>query len=60
METLMRINGVVNGIVWGPPMLALLVGTGIYLTIVLGFPQIRYFGFMFKEIFGQDGQKSRR
>jgi AGCS family alanine or glycine:cation symporter len=58
MEALMRINGIVNGIVWGPPMLALLVGTGIYLTVILGFPQVRYFGFMFKEIFGQLGKKA--
>ncbi len=58
MEGLMAINNVVNGIVWGPPMLALLVGTGIYLTIVLGFPQVRYFGYMFKEVLGNIGKKS--
>ena len=51
MEAVMRINGIVNGIVWGPWMLTLLVGTGVYLTIILGFPQIRYFGFMFKTVF---------
>lgn len=54
----MRINGIVNGFVWGPPMLALLVGTGIYLTIILGFPQVRYFGFMFKEVLGKLGKKA--
>lgn len=32
-----------NGIVWGPPMIVLLVGTGIYLTIRLRFVQVRYF-----------------
>ncbi len=51
MEAVMRMNGIVNGIVWGPWMLTLLVGTGVYLTIILGFPQIRYFGFMFKTVF---------
>lgn len=30
-----------NGWVWGPIMVALLVGTGLYLTIRLGFVQIR-------------------
>ena len=43
METIMQINGVVNNFVWGPPGLTLLVGTGIYLTILLKLPQIRYF-----------------
>lgn len=33
----------VNGIVWGPFMIVLLVGTGIYLTIRLRFVQVRYF-----------------
>ena len=32
-----------NGIVWGPAMVVLLVGTGLYLTIRLRFIQIRGF-----------------
>jgi AGCS family alanine or glycine:cation symporter len=31
-----------NGIVWGPVMIILLVGTGLYLTVRLGFVQIRH------------------
>ena len=58
MEAFMAINSYVNGIVWGPPMLALLVGTGIYLSVILGFPQVRYFGFMFKEVLGKIGKKA--
>jgi len=58
MEAFMAIKSYVNGIVWGPPMLALLVGTGIYLSVILGFPQIRYFGFMFKEVLGKIGKKA--
>lgn len=54
----MKLNGVVNGFVWGPPMLVLFVGTGIYLTVLLGFPQVRYFGLMFKEVLGKLGNKS--
>lgn len=57
MDAIMKLNGVVNGIVWGPWMLTLLVGTGVYLTLILGFPQIRYFVFMFKEVFGNLGKK---
>lgn len=43
METIMQINRVVNDFVWGPPGLTLLVGTGVYLTFLLGMPQLRYF-----------------
>ena len=38
-------------------MLALLVGTGVYLTVILGLPQLRYFFLMFKEVFGNLGSK---
>ncbi|SHK26610.1 alanine or glycine:cation symporter, AGCS family [Selenomonas ruminantium] len=51
METIMQINGVVNNFVWGPPGLTLLVGTGIYLTFLLGMPQIRYFFPAIAEVF---------
>ena len=57
MDAIMKLNGVFNGIVWGPWMLTLLVGTGVYLSLILGFPQIRYFVFMFKEVFGNLGKK---
>lgn len=57
MEAVMKINGIVNSFVWGPWTLTLLVGTGIYLTVILGVPQVRYFGFMFKEVFGNLGKK---
>jgi len=49
MQEVMRINAIVNDLVWGPWMLSLLVGTGVYLTVILGLPQLRYFFLMFKE-----------
>ena len=57
MEKALEINNFVNGIVWGPWMLALLVGTGVYLTVILGLPQLRYFFLSFKEVFGNLGVK---
>ena len=36
LETITKVNGVVNNFVWGPIMLALLVGTGIFLTFRTG------------------------
>ncbi len=43
MEFLAAFMGEVNAIVWGPPMIVLLVGTGLYLTIRLRFVQVRNF-----------------
>ena len=53
MEKIMHYNGIINGIVWGTPMLCLLVGTGVYLTLVLGLPQLRYFFTALGEVFGR-------
>ena len=33
--------GTISGYVWGPPLLILLVGTGIFLTVRLGVLQVR-------------------
>ena len=42
-----------NGIAWGPWMLILLVGTGIYLTTRVGFLQLRKFGYAMKNTIGK-------
>ena len=42
-----------SGIVWGPVMVAMLVGTGLYLTIRLKFVQIRHLGHSFRCISGK-------
>ena len=53
MENFMRIvetvNGAINDFVWGVPCLVLLIGTGLYYTIRLGFMQFRHPVFLFKE-----------
>lgn len=53
-----QFNAWLNGVVWGPWMLTLLVGTGIWLSFVLKFPQFRYMGITFKEVFGNIRVKS--
>lgn len=58
MQKLIELNGIINGLVWGPWMLTLIVGTGIWLTVYLGFPQLRYFAASLKEVFGKIGKKS--
>ena len=53
MEQFMKINTAVNGFVWGPVMLALLVGTGIYLSIAVGFIQFTKIGYWWKNTIGK-------
>lgn len=45
--------GKVSNFVWGPPLLILLVGTGIYLTIRLGFIQITKLPYALKLAFSK-------
>ncbi|MBQ9422352.1 MAG: sodium:alanine symporter family protein, partial [Pyramidobacter sp.] len=51
MKTIMEWNGAVNSFVWGAPVLILLVGTGVWLTLLLGAPQLRYFFASWAEVF---------
>ena len=57
-EAIAAANGWLNGYVWGWPMIILLVGTGVLLTIVTGGAQFRYLGFALKEVLGKITQKS--
>ncbi|MDR2529202.1 MAG: alanine:cation symporter family protein [Synergistaceae bacterium] len=48
-----------NGVLWGWLMIWLLLGAGVYYSIRLGFPQIRYFVYMFKvTLKGLRGEKT--
>ena len=51
-EAITAVNGAVNSFAWGPVMLVLLVGTGIYLSIRTRFVQVRRFGFIMKNTLG--------
>jgi AGCS family alanine or glycine:cation symporter len=59
MQAIFKFNTWLNGIVWGPWMLCFLVGTGVYLTLLLGFPQIRYFKIFWKEVFGKKAEVAK-
>ncbi|HQO71746.1 MAG TPA: sodium:alanine symporter family protein [Sedimentibacter sp.] len=48
METLMKINSAVNGIVWGPLIIILIIGTGTYLSFMTGFFSITKLGYVLK------------
>lgn len=51
-EWITAANDVVNGIVWGPPFMLLLAGTGLYLTIRLGFFQFTHLRHAWRRTFG--------
>ena len=53
MEQFVAINKAVNGFVWGPVMLARLVGTGVYLSVAVGFIQFSKIGYWWKNTIGK-------
>ena len=48
MNFIVKINAAINDVVWGPVMLAFLIGTGLFLSYKTGFLQFRKFGYMAK------------
>ena len=48
MEAIVKLNKIINEFVWGPPMLILLVGTGIYLTFRTNAFSILRLGYVLK------------
>lgn len=48
MEKIAEINGIVNGFVWGWPIIILILGTGFFYTWKLGFLQFRNFGYLLR------------
>jgi len=57
MEWLSNANSWLNNIVWGIPMLILIVGSGIYLTVRTGWFQFAKFGHAMKNTIGKITQK---
>ena len=52
IETVTNVNGAINGFVWGIPMLVLLIGTGILMTVLTKVFQISHFGHWMKKTIG--------
>lgn len=51
-ESIQNFIGPIVGFLWGPAMLLLLIGGGIYISFRIGFIQVRYFTYMWKQTFG--------
>ena len=58
IDTITAANSWLNSYVWGWPMIVLLVGTGLLLTILTGGLQFRYLGVALREVLGKINQKS--
>ncbi|QZY55433.1 alanine/glycine:cation symporter family protein [Crassaminicella profunda] len=58
MEKLTALLNQIDSFVWGPPLLILLVGTGIYLTIRLGLLQVLKLPLALKYLFSKDTDSS--
>ena len=48
MDTLLKLNGIINEFVWGPPILILIVGTGALLTFKTGWFSVRKLGYVLR------------
>lgn len=59
MQDIHELMNTISGWVWGPYMLILIVGTGIFLTLRLGFWQFRMLPFAFKQVFAKHEQASQ-
>ncbi len=59
-ELIVNFVNEVTGLLWGPFMLILLVGGGIFLTFRLRFIQFTHFGYMWKQTFGSLLSKEKR
>lgn len=57
MESFHEFLSWLGGIIWGPPLLILLVGTGIYLTFRLGILQLRLLPYSLKLVFSKNQDK---
>ena len=60
VELITNINSTINGFVWGLPMMVLILGVGVYLSIRCGFPQFRHFLHIMKNTLGKAFEKKEK
>ena len=58
VQVISDINNTINEFVWGLPMMILIMGVGIYLSVRCGFPQFCHFGHIMKNTLGKAFQKT--
>ena len=60
IKAIEHVNGILNSFAWGPVMLVLLVGTGVFLTVRTGCIQVRKFGYIMKNTVGSLFKKQNK
>lgn len=60
MQAFSNAVSVVDGFVWGPVMLVLLVGTGVFLTVKLKFRTWRNLGYALSSVLSKDARTTKR
>ncbi len=55
-----EVNSTINSFVWGLPMMVLILGVGVYLSIRCGFPQFRHFVHIMKNTMGKAFEKTEK
>ena len=60
IQTITDINDTINGFVWGLPMMILILGVGIYLSVRCGFPQFCHFIHIMKNTMGKAFEKTEK
>lgn len=53
IDYLLKLNGEINSLVWGLPMIFVLIGIGLFITFRTGFIQFSRFGLMCRETMGK-------
>ncbi len=60
VQWITNVNSAINGVVWGIPMMILILGVGVYLSVRCGFVQFTRFGYIMKNTLGKAFEKSEK
>ena len=60
INVITNVNSTINGFVWGLPMMVLILGVGVYLSVRCGFPQFRHFVHIMKNTLGKAFEKTEK
>ena len=60
VNVISNVNSAINGFVWGIPMMVLILGVGVYLSVRCGFPQFCHFAHIMKNTLGKAFEKTEK